>query len=76
MNINDFIFIKNDIFNIKDFATITKHLVRPYIYISKKLYNQILKKAKKLNCDFIYYNNNKYTFGDADGKKALMLFID
>ena len=65
--------IKNKHFKKSDsFSDIVKHLVRPYIPISKDEYDEIVEKAELLNSDFVEMNGEIYTFGNADGGYALM----
>ncbi len=69
--------IKNKHFKKSDsFSDIVKHLVRPYIPISKNEYDEIVEKAELLNSDFVEMNGKIYTFGNADGGYALMPYKD
>lgn len=49
---------------------------RPYIPITEKQYNEILREAKALKTDILVYNGTEYTFGNADGGYALMPIAD
>ena len=76
LNCNNITIKKNDCFINNNFTFIVNHLQRPYIKITKKLYNKLLYILQLNHSDFIYLNNKKYTIGTADGGHALMPYYD
>lgn len=56
----------------KDFTKAVDMLERPYLPISKELYEDIKEATKKADTDFIICEGAKCTFGNADDGYAIM----
>lgn len=57
----------------KDFNKAVSWLTRPYIPLTQKEYDYLMKKTQESNSDFVKDKDEViYTFGNADGGFALM----
>ncbi len=61
----------------RGFHNAMRHIMRPYIPITKDQYDEIMRETAELNSDIIKHKSGMlYTFGNADGGYALMPYIE